>query len=86
MKISEQFSWTESRILGALPKLDDFLPNPQVRTCSVAVPGTCRNNNTENWEPTGNRSLNNPCPEEVFSASRTSNLNDTDLEETDHKD
>ena len=29
---SKEFSWTESRILGALSKLDEFLLNPQVRT------------------------------------------------------
>ena len=39
-KLSKDFSRTESRILGALSKLDEFLLNPQVRTCSVAVPGT----------------------------------------------
>ena len=44
-KLSKEFSRTESRILGALLKLDEFLLNPQVRTCSVAVPGTSRNNN-----------------------------------------
>ena len=37
-KLSKEFSKTESRILGALSKLDDILLNPQVRTCSVAVP------------------------------------------------
>ena len=39
-KLSKDFSKTESRILGALSKLDEFLLNPQVRTCSVAVPET----------------------------------------------
>ena len=43
-KLSQKFSRTESRILGALSKLDEFLLNPQVRTCSVALPGTSRNN------------------------------------------
>ena len=52
-KLSKEFSRTESRILGALSKLDEFLPSPQVRTCSVAVPGTSRNNESENREPTG---------------------------------
>ena len=37
-KLSKEFSRTESRILGALSKLDEFPLNPQVRTCSVAVP------------------------------------------------
>ena len=47
-KLTKEFSRTESRILGALSKLDDFLLNPQVRNCSVAVPGTSRNGNSEN--------------------------------------
>ena len=42
-KLSKDFSKTESRILGALSKLDELLLNPQVRTCSVAVPGTSKN-------------------------------------------
>ena len=84
-KLSQEFSRTESRILGALSKLDEFLLNPQVRTCFVAVPGTSRNNNSENREPTGDRSLDNPCPEVLFSACHTSNLNDSEQEETHHK-
>ena len=31
-KLSKDFSRTESRILGAPSKLDEFLLNPQVRT------------------------------------------------------
>ena len=59
-KVSKEFSRTESRILGALSKLDEFLLNPQVRTCSVAVPGTSRNSNSENRGPTGDRALDDP--------------------------
>ena len=44
-KLSKEFNKTESRILGALSKLDEFLLNPHVRTCSVAVQGTSRNAN-----------------------------------------
>ena len=47
-KLSREFSRIESRILGALSNLDEFLLNPQVRTCSVAVPGTSRSSNLEN--------------------------------------
>ena len=83
-KLSKEFSRTESRILGALSKLDEFLLNPQVRTCSVAVPGTSRNNNSENREPTGYRSLGNPCPEAVFSTYHSSNLNNSEQQETHH--
>ena len=68
-KLSKEFSRTESRILGALSKLDEFLLNPQVRTCSVAVPGTSRSNNTENpgnnWGSVLRRSL--PRIEVLFS-------------------
>ena len=42
-KLSEEFSKTESRILDALSKLDEFLLKPHVRTCSVQFreqPGT----------------------------------------------
>ena len=82
--LSQEFSRTESRILVALSKLDEFLLNPQVRTSFVAVPGTSRNNNSENREPIGYGSLNDPCPEVVFSAFHTSNLNDSEQEETHH--
>ena len=60
-KLSEEFSETESRILGALSKLDELLLNPQVRTGSVAVPGT-----SENRESTGDRSSDDPYPEVGF--------------------
>ena len=52
-KLSKEISKTESRILGVLSKLDEFLLNPQVRTCSVAVHGTSRNANSENRETHG---------------------------------
>ena len=83
-KLSKEFSQTESRILGALSKLDEFRLNPQFRICSVAVPGTSRKNDSENREPTGDRSLGNQCPEAVFSAYHSSNLNDLEQEETRH--
>ena len=70
-KLSKEFRRTESRILGALSKLEEFLLNPQVRTCSVVVPGTSRNNNSENRENSGDRSSGNPCPE-AMSFSRDS--------------
>ena len=74
-KLSKEFSRTESRILCALSKLDESLLNPQVRTCSVAVPGTSRNSDSENREPTGDRSLNDPCPEVVYSSHHSGHLN-----------
>ena len=61
-KLSKKFSKIKSRILGALSKLDEFLPNPQVRTCSAAVPGTSRNGNSENRETNEGRSSDDPYP------------------------
>ena len=70
--------------MGALSKLDEALLNPEVRTCSVAAPGTSRNNNSENREPIEGRFLGNPCPKVVFSACHTSNPNASEQGETHH--
>ena len=67
-KLSKEFSRTESRILGALSKLDEFLLNPQVRTCSVAVPGISRSNNLENQRTNEDRPSDDPGPEVEFSS------------------
>ena len=83
-KLSKEFSRTESRILGALFKLDEFLLNPQVRTCSVAVPGAIRNDDSESRESTEDRSVNDPCPEARFSFHHSDNLNGSELEESPH--
>ena len=47
-QLSQEYSRTESRILGALSKLDEFLLNQQIRTHSGTVPETFRNTNVEN--------------------------------------
>ena len=39
-KLSQEFGRTESRILGALSKLDEFLLNPQIEMRSGTNPGT----------------------------------------------
>ena len=78
--LSKEFSRTESRILGALSKLDEFLLNPQMRTCSVAVPRTSRNSNSGNREPNGDRSPNDPCPEMMVSSHHSGNLNSSQVE------
>ena len=67
-KLSKEFSRTESRILGALSKLDEFLLNPQVRACSVAVPGTSRSSNLENQGTSEDRPSDDPGPEVEFSS------------------
>ena len=83
-KLSKEFSRTESRILGALSKLDELLLNPQVRTCSVAVPGTTRNNSSQNRETTGDRSSDDPCPEVRFSSHHFGHLNSPEVENYPH--
>ena len=52
-KLSKKFSGTESGILGALSKLDEFLLKPQVRTCSVAVPEHQETATQKNRNPLG---------------------------------
>ena len=83
-KLSNECSRTESHILSALSKLDVFLLNPQVRTCSVAVPGTSRDIDSGNGEPNEDRSPNNPCPEATVSPNHSGNLNSSELEEYPH--
>ena len=80
-KLSKEFSRTKSHILGALSRLDEFLLIPQVRTCSVAVPETSRNSNSENREPIGDRSLDDPCPEARFSSHHSGDLNTPEVED-----
>ena len=81
-KLSQEFRRTESRILGALSKLDEFLLNLQVRTLSGTVPGASRNDDTENREPPRDRSQNDPFPKAEFSACWSNNSVNSDTEET----
>ena len=83
-ELSKDFNERESQISGALFKLDDFVQNPHVQTCSVAVPQTSRQNDSENRQTTGDRFLADSCPEMVFSAYHSSNLNDWEQEESHH--
>ena len=83
-KLSKEFSRTESRILGALSKLDEFLLNPQVRICSVAVPGTSRNNNSGKRETTGDRSSDDPYPEVGYFSYHSGHLNSPETENHPH--
>ena len=83
-KLSMEFSKTESRILSALSKLDEFLLNPQVRTCSVAVPATSRNTNLENRETTRDRSSDDPYPEVDYFSHHSGQLNSPETETNPH--
>ena len=84
-KLSQEFSRTESRILGALSKLDEFLFDLEIRTFSGTVPGTFRNPDVENQEPSGDPFQNDPHPEMEFPACRAINLTHSDPDETSHK-
>ena len=83
-KLSKEFSKTESRILGALSKLDEFLLNPKVRTCSVAVHGTSGNANSENRETHGDRSSDDPYPEVGYFPHHSGQLNSPEAETNSH--
>ena len=83
-KLSKEFSKTESRILGASSKLDLFLLNPQLRTCSVAVQGTSGNANSGNRETHGDRSSNDPYPEVGCFSHHSGQLNSPETETCPH--
>ena len=73
-KLSQEFSRTESRILGALSKLDEFLSNQQIQTHSETVPGTFRNTNVENQGTNEDDSQSDPHPEAgIFHGQATQN-------------
>ena len=52
-KLSQEFRRKEPPILGAFSKLDDFFLKLQVWICSLVVPKTSRNHDSQNQEPTG---------------------------------
>ena len=83
-KLPQEFSGTESRILEALSKLVEFLLNRKIRTCTGAVPGTSRNNNPENREPSGDRFPYDHYPQVEFSVRPVGTSADSYRERTSH--
>ena len=78
-KLSQEFSRTESRILGALTELDEFLSNQQIHTHPETVPGTFRNTNVENQGTNEDDSQSDPHPEAgIFRGQTTQNLGPKD--------
>ena len=71
-KLSQEYNRTESRLLGALSKLDEFLLNQQTQTHSGTVPGTFRNTNVENQGTNEDDSQSDPHPEGGLFRSQTS--------------
>ena len=82
-KLSQEFSSTESRIFGALTKLDEFLSNQQIRTHSETVPGTFRNTIVENQGTNGDHSQSDPHPEAgIFGDQTTQNSGPKDCRDS----
>ena len=62
-KLSQEFSRTENRILGALARLDDFLMNPLLQRHSGTTPETSRNVFSINQGTNEHDSQSDPHPE-----------------------
>ena len=78
-KLTQEFSRTESLILDALSKLDEFFLNPQIRTHSGIVPGLFRNTNVENQGTNEDDSQSDPHPEAgIFRGQTTQNTGSKD--------
>ena len=81
-KLSQEFSRTQSRILGALTKLDEFLSSQQKHTHSETVPGTFWNTNMENQGTNEDDSQSDPNPEVGPSVCQPRHSIDSDTGET----
>ena len=69
--LSQEYSRTESRILGTLSKLDEFLLNQQIRMHSGTVLQTFWNINVENQGTNEDDSMSDPHPEAGLFRSQT---------------
>ena len=72
-KLPQEYSRTESRILGALFCLDDFLLNPLIQGHSRITPETSRNVFSINQGTNEDDSQSDLHPEAGFSQSQTTN-------------
>ena len=70
-KLSQEFSMTENRILGALARLDDFLMNPLIQGHSGTAPGTFRNSFVTNKGTNEDNSQSDPHPEACIFRNQT---------------
>ena len=84
-KLSQEFSRTDSRILGALSKSDEFLSNQQIHTHFETVPGTFRNTNVENQGTNEDDSQSDAHPEAgIFRGQTKQNLGPKDCRDSNH--
>ena len=73
-KLSQEFSRTEDRILGALARLDDVLMNPLIQGHSGTAPETSRNAFSISQGTNEDDSQSNPHPEAgLFNNQMTEN-------------
>ena len=73
-KLSQEYSRTESRILGTLSKLDEFLLNQQIRMHSGTVPETFRNTIVDNQGTNEDDSMSDPLSEAGLFRSQTTQI------------
>ena len=78
-KLSQEFSRTENRILGALARLDDFLMNPLIQGHSGTAPATSRNAFGTNRGTDEDDSQSDPHPEAGIFCSQTAQNSDPEV-------
>ena len=76
-KLSQEYCRTESRILGALSRLDDFLLNPLIQGHSGTIPEASRNTLHTNQGTNVDDSQSDLHPEAGVSQNQTPGLGDT---------
>ena len=82
-KLSQEFSRTETRLLGALARLDDFLRNPLIQGHSGTAPETSRNAFSTGHGTNGDDSQTDPHPEAgIFNNQTTQNSGREDRHDT----
>ena len=81
-ELSHDLSRTESRISGALPKLEEILLNTQVLKRCGTIPGTVPNIDMGNQEPIEDRSHDHPHPDLGPSVYQYRHSIDSDPDET----
>ena len=86
-KFSQEFSRTESRILGTLARLDDFLMNPLIQGHSGTATETSRNVFSTSQGPNEDDSQTDPHPEAgIFHNQTTQNSGPEDGHDINHLD
>ena len=84
-KVSQEFSRTENRILGALARLDDFLMNPLIQGHSGTAQETSRNVFSISQGTKEDDSQSNPHPEAgIFNNQMTQNSGPEDSHDMCH--